>query len=201
MRTDDSGWSATRTPSNEFADIYGAYLVEIVRYMRRRLGEDAADDAAAEVFLRALRSGRPANYPHDTRLPWLYGIAANVIAERRRAEVRRLRALERLASQPQNASHDPEQRPRLDPRLMRALRNLKQIDRETLLLIAWGDLTYEQTAAALDVPIGTVRSRIARARRQLKTALAPRELDTDPSPTIGKAHARFLRRAHPDADR
>jgi RNA polymerase sigma-70 factor (ECF subfamily) len=173
--------------SDPFAAAYERHLADIVRYLRRRLGDDAAEDAAAEVFARAFRRADVVEHPSGSPLPWLYGIAANVITERRRAETRRLRALERLAAQPNTASSDPEGTTQLDPDLMRAVRDLKEVDRETLLLVAWGELTYEQTAQALDVPIGTIRSRLARARRQLSPTLALRP-QTDPSPTTGRAH-------------
>ncbi|MEV6039546.1 RNA polymerase sigma factor [Nonomuraea sp. NPDC052116] len=56
-------------------------------------------------------------------------------------------------------------------RLAAALAKLGRGERDVLLLIAWGDLTYEETAQALRVPIGTVRSRLSRARRKVAHAL------------------------------
>lgn len=143
---------------------YREHLPAIVRYLRRRLGDNVAEDAAADVFARALRAQRAG---HAVSLPWLFGVAANVISERRRSERRRLRAIERLAGEPPrpHAAIDIDE---LDPALIRALRSLQPGDREALLLVAWGELTYEQTAEALSIPIGTVRSRIHRARQQLR---------------------------------
>lgn len=145
---------------------YRQHLPAIVRYLRRRLGDDVAEDAAADVFARALRAGQAVS------LPWLFGIAANVIAERRRSERRRLRAMERLAARTPAAEMPAYARAALDPALVRALRALDRRDRETILLVVWGELTYEQAAEALAVPVGTVRSRISRARRQLSAAVA-----------------------------
>jgi RNA polymerase sigma-70 factor (ECF subfamily) len=136
-----------------------------VRYLRRRLGDEAAEDAAADVFVRALR--HPAQ---DFSLPWLYGIAANVIAERRRAEQRRLRAMRRAARASTDRSDNTAGEPAVDPELVAALRRLNSTDRECLLLIAWGELTYVDAALAMNVPVGTVRSRVARARHQLRDA-------------------------------
>jgi RNA polymerase sigma factor (sigma-70 family) len=62
-------------------------------------------------------------------------------------------------------------------RIARTLRSMAPIDRETLLLYAWADLTYEGIAAAMEVPVGTVRSRLYRARRTLRTRLNPETLD------------------------
>jgi RNA polymerase sigma-70 factor (ECF subfamily) len=104
-------------------------------------------------------------------------VAANVISERRRAERRRLRAMERLASQaPRGTVEAPED---LDPRLIAGLRQLEAADREALLLVAWGELSYQEAAEALQIPVGTVRSRIARARGQLQS-VTPRRASTLP---------------------
>jgi RNA polymerase sigma factor (sigma-70 family) len=63
--------------------------------------------------------------------------------------------------------------------LAAALAGLPAAHRDTLLLVAWGDLSYEEAAAALGVPVGTVRSRLSRARSRLRRALG----DADPSST------------------
>jgi len=59
----------------------------------------------------------------------------------------------------------------LDPDLYAGLTDLARRDRDALLLHAWGELSYDEIAQALDVPVGTVRSRIHRARRQLTAHL------------------------------
>jgi RNA polymerase sigma factor (sigma-70 family) len=153
-----------------FATLFRDAQGPVLRFLRRRLGDRGAEDAAADVFERALRQHRDGRLPPDAGPPWLLGIATNVISERRRAERRRLRALERLASRavPSGRSDEhPGGASGLDPALMRALGMLAPVDRDALLLLAWGELSYEEIATALVVPIGTVRSRIARARRQL----------------------------------
>jgi RNA polymerase sigma factor (sigma-70 family) len=163
--------------------MYQRHLPVILRYLRRRLGDHAAEDAAAEVFTRALAQPVREHVEIESTLPWLYGIAANVISERRRTEQRRLRALERLASDASRTptSENPEP---LDPALVTVLRALPDAEREALLLVAWGGLSYEQVAVAMDTPIGTVRSRIARARRRLDSALvAPSPLPPRSTPT------------------
>lgn len=160
--------AGSRSAITAFAALYEAHLPAIVRYLRRRLGDAAADDAASEVFVRAFRARGAAEGPAALDLPWLYGIAANVIHEERRAERRRLRLIERVASQsPREAAAGPGSEATLDPKLARGLRRLSPPDRETLLLVAWGELSYDETARALGVPVGTVASRISRARRQL----------------------------------
>jgi RNA polymerase sigma factor (sigma-70 family) len=78
----------------------------------------------------------------------------------------------------------------LSPSLSRALRRLNSGDRDALLLLAWGNLSYEQVAQALNIPIGTVRSRIARARAQVEHSLARLDAsDPTPSTTARQSHA------------
>lgn len=107
----------------------------------------------------------------DTALPWLLGIANNVIADHRRLERRRLAALARLSTdldqyaEPAGAA--------LDPALVAALRRLPAVERDTLLLVVWGELSQDEAAVALGVPVGTVSSRITRARQRLTGALRP----------------------------
>lgn len=174
--------------SDAFTKMYEEYRGPIVRYLRRRLGDGPAEDAAAEVFSRALHGQAAYSDLHGTPLPWLYGIATNVISERRRAEHQRLKTLARLARQRPAPQEPPGEPAGLDPRLARALRRLPADDRETLLLIAWGELSYEETAATLGVPVGTVRSRLARVRRQLQDSAAHLRNDTAATITNGEAH-------------
>lgn len=111
-----------------------------------------------------------------------------MILEQRRAERRRLRALERLAVEARGRVEAGPADTGLDPRLARALRRLAASDRETLLLVAWGELSYEETAQALGIPAGTVASRIARARRQLDDARPPAPRAAEPRSLTGDAH-------------
>jgi RNA polymerase sigma-70 factor (ECF subfamily) len=161
--------------SERFAELYDRHARVIHRYVSRRLGEPMADDVVAETFLAAFRWRRRYDLGRASALPWLYGIAANMIGKHRRAETRRLRALARIP--------DPGPDPNADliddrvaaaavqRQLIGALAGLSAGDREVLLLIAWADLSYEETAAALGIPVGTVRSRLNRARRQVREAL------------------------------
>ncbi|MFC7588820.1 RNA polymerase sigma factor [Nonomuraea antimicrobica] len=94
----------------------------------------------------------------------------------RRAEVRGYRALARTGEDPVAVAFDEQVVARVSAsatrkRIADALARLGRGERDVLLLIAWGDLTYEETAQALGVPIGTVRSRLSRARRKVAKAL------------------------------
>ena len=165
-----------------FQAIYERHLETIHRYLRSRVGDGLAEDLAAEVFVRAFRGRARYDAQYPTAGPWLFGIANNLIGDQRRAERQRLKTLERLAQTPPArqsiASDEAIFQVMLSPELVRAVRKLPAGDRDALLLVAWGELSYEETARALGIPVGTVRSRIARARSGLKRTLG---VDVRPS--------------------
>jgi RNA polymerase sigma-70 factor (ECF subfamily) len=116
--------------------------------------------------------------PPDKVLPWLYGIATNVVRNRRRAERRYLAALARVPAPSDEPSFADVADARLDDeRQMRQalglLAELPQLEQDVFVLCAWMGLSYEDAAVALAVPVGTVRSRLSRARHRL------RELDAE----------------------
>jgi len=159
-----------------FELLFQRHAPTILRYVVRRLGPDAADDIVAETFLLAFR--RRADYDADRGnvLPWLYGIATNLLGRHQRDEIRLYRALARTGTDPVIAPFTDQVDERVTAaaasrRLAEALAALKAAYRDALLLVAWGGLTYEETAAALGIPIGTVRSRISRARADLRRTL------------------------------
>ena len=109
-------------------------------------------------------------------LAWLYGIATNLVGRHRRDEIRLFRALARTGVDPVIAPFTDQVDERVTAvaasrRLAEALAALKAAYRDALLLVAWGGLSYEETADALGIPVGTVRSRISRARADLRRAL------------------------------
>src|ERR1700761_6311643 len=81
-----------------FAMLYERHHVAVRRYVARRVGSQAGDDLASEVVIRAFRGGERCRAEQTTALPWLLGVANHVIADHRRAEQRRLKALRRLAA-------------------------------------------------------------------------------------------------------
>ena len=172
-----------------FAMLYDRHAAPIHRFAARRLGDQMADDVVAETFLAAFRRRKRYDLRRAEARPWLYGIAANVMGKHRRAEVRMLRAFARTGADPVAGGHAD----RVDSRvaaaavqrdLAAALAALPAADRDVLLLIAWADLSYEETAAALRIPVGTVRSRLNRARRKVREALGgqdPTSSNQEPS--------------------
>ncbi|WP_214316932.1 RNA polymerase sigma factor [Nonomuraea sediminis] len=153
--------------------IFDAHFAEIHRYIARRLPADVADDLAAEVFLVAVKGGYESS--RGEVRSWLYGIATNLIARHRRTEIRRWKALSRTAER-EAESHEDTTLARvaagqLTTRIARALAGLNRGDRDVVLLVALGGLTHLEVAAALEIPYGTVASRLSRARKQLRKAL------------------------------
>jgi len=161
-----------------FATVFDRHAVAVHGYLARRVG-DLADDLLSETFLIAFRRRAAYQAVHAEVRPWLLGIATNVLHAHHRAERRRYRALARAAGRRDESPADPgESADRLSAQALRgplaeALAGLAGRDRDVLLLIAWGELSYEEVAAVLDVPVGTVRSRLHRARRRTRAALAP----------------------------
>jgi RNA polymerase sigma factor (sigma-70 family) len=165
-----------------FADVFDRHYPTIHAFAARRLGATLADDVASETFLIAFDRRRRYDVAHPDASPWLYGIASNLIARHRRAELRRLRALAREAAADSVDGHADRVAGRVDARAIRArlaaaLAGLRDRDREVLLLVAWAGLGLEEAARALGVPAGTARSRLHRARRRTRAALA----DVEPS--------------------
>lgn len=158
-----------------FGHLFDRHAREMHRFLSRRLGE-LADDLLGELFVTAFeRRGTYRAELRDAR-PWLYGIAANLVRRHHRTEGARYRALARLP--PSGAAPDSAaaavtsaDAATIRPRLADALARLKPGDREVLLLLAWGQLDQAEAATALGVPVGTVRSRLHRARRQLRPLL------------------------------
>jgi RNA polymerase sigma-70 factor (ECF subfamily) len=163
-----------------FATLFDRHAPAVHRYLGRRVG-DLADDLLSETFLIAFRR-RAAYRPERVEVrPWLIGIATNLVHGSARAERRRYRALARAAAEPEVPGADPgDSAGRLDAQALRgplagALAGLKTRDRDVLLLFAWAQLSYEEIAAVLDIPLGTVRSRLNRARRLTRAALSTLE--------------------------
>jgi RNA polymerase sigma factor (sigma-70 family) len=160
----------------QFAALFRRHAPRLYRYAARRLGPDLADDVVADTFLHAFR--QRARYRGDCpdARPWLYGIATRLIGRNRRAEIRQYRALARTGIDVVADSFAEVVDARVSAagdyrRLAGALADLPAAYRDALLLVAWGELTYEQAAFTLGVPVGTVRSRLSRARARLRHEL------------------------------
>jgi len=148
----------------------------IFAFLRRRVGESDAADLTAETFLVALREFDRFDSKQGTIRSWLFGIASNLMRKKARKEQRELRAFARTGIDPLTVDPMVTVDQRVDaeavkPQLARGLASLSEEDREAILLFCWADLSYTEIAQALDIPLGTVKSRVARARRKLRKSL------------------------------
>ena len=166
--------SLRRPPA--FAAVFERHFAAVHRYAQQRVGIDAAEEIAAETFLQAFDNRHKFDGRLPSARPWLLGIATNLMRHRWRDEQRQLAAYARALDAAPAAAANMGAAPRVsevDGDLAAALAALTRDDRDTLLLYVWADLSYQEIGDALAVPIGTVRSRISRARRLLREHLAP----------------------------
>ncbi|MFC4534235.1 RNA polymerase sigma factor [Sphaerisporangium dianthi] len=159
-----------------FATLFDRYAAMLYRYISRRLGPEVAEDLVGETFLVAFGRRDRYDLTYADARPWLFGIATKLMSRHHRSEAARYRALTRTPVDAVVEGHAEQVAGEVTARASRsvlapALASLSQGDRDVLLLIAWGDLSYEEVAQALGIPIGTVRSRLNRARRKVRAAL------------------------------
>jgi RNA polymerase sigma factor (sigma-70 family) len=162
-----------------FGAVYVEHVDGIYGFLARRVGAgELAEELTAQTFLEAL--ARHDRYDPDRGpiRPWLFGIAANHLRRYYRQEERALRAIAAYTGRAPLADEDDEER--VDSRVLAegywpeiagALLNMSPGERDVLLLYAWADLSYSAVAGVLDVPVGTVRSRLSRARGRVRAAI------------------------------
>lgn len=161
---------------DRFAVIYDRYAATLYRYAHQRVGAESADDVVAEAFLAAFRARGQYDLSRPDARPWLFGILTRKLASHHRKEKARYRAMARAASDEILEGPADEVATRVIAGAARrplaaALAGLSRGDRDVLLLVAWGQLSYDEVAAALKIPQGTVGSRLNRARRKVREAL------------------------------
>jgi RNA polymerase sigma factor (sigma-70 family) len=169
--------SASLEDADRFSVIFHSHFEAVHRFLYRRVGRDAADELAAETFAVAFRRRRTYDPERAAVRPWLFGIATNILRHHVRAERRQLLAYARTGLDPVlhpdlEAVDSRVDADAMGPQLALGLSSLRAGDRDVLLLYAWGDLGYQEIAQALAIPVGTVRSRLHRARRRVRELLA-----------------------------
>ena len=179
--TDERVWHEALAGSPEaWGELFLRHGKAIYAYCYRRTGErGAAEDLASAVFLEAWKLRARAEASAANALPWLYGIATMLSRNHHRTLRRYSAALERMGPPEAVPEPDPalEVAQRVDAqRRLRHVRtlldSLAQADRDVLELAAAGTLGIAEIAEALDVPVGTAKSRLSRARRRLNDLLA-----------------------------
>lgn len=168
-----------------FTAIFDRHYRNIYAYAARRLGPDLGEDVASETFLVAFDRRHSFDPARGDARPWLYGIASNLVARHVRAESRRYQAFARAGGRERGEQAGPADAVagRLDaqavrPRLAEALLRLPEPVRSVLLLVAWAGLNQQEAAVALGIPAGTARSRLHRARQEMRQALGA-EIEAD----------------------
>jgi RNA polymerase sigma factor (sigma-70 family) len=151
-----------------FEELFERQFDSVYGYLARRVGSELGRDLASETFTRAFAARRRYDPKRGEARPWLFGIANNLVRRHYRDEERRLRAFAQL--EPRRQPVQPE-----EPRLAAALATLPREERDLLLLFAWADLSYAEIASVLKIPVGTVRSRLHRARTHVRVALEREE--------------------------
>jgi RNA polymerase sigma factor (sigma-70 family) len=159
-----------------FGEVFDVCARSVYNHAFRLTGDwSAAEDVMAMTFLEAWR-GRARLAPDGGSLrPWLLGIATNLARGQRRTARRERSALSRLAAPDESPGFADDVIGRLDDAtrlaaLHRALTSLRRDEFEVLALCVWSGLSYGETAEALGIPVGTVRSRLSRARARARLA-------------------------------
>lgn len=168
---------ASHERPEQFADLFDRHAVDMHRYLSARVGPSDADDLLSETFLTAFTQRGHYDTGKGEVRAWLFGIATNLVSRRHRRRSAWQRVLGRLSSERAVDGDDERVSERVDagqgyPAMRRALAALPAGQREVLLLFAWADLDYAGIAQALGVPVGTVRSRLNRARTKVRAVLA-----------------------------
>ena len=170
---------SVRGRPDAFVEVVQRHEVAVHAFLARRAGLDTAGDLLGEVWLRAFAARDGYDPARSDALPWLYGIARNVLREHRRAGPR-------AGFLPGPDAVDPweDVDARLDlapvaKAMLTAVRALPRAERDVLLLVAWEQLTPAEAALVLGIPQGTARSRLHRARSSLRQVLG-NDVEQDP---------------------
>ena len=160
--------------TDAFGELFARHMNAVYNHCFRRTGSwSAAEDLTSVVFLEAWRKRRDVRLAGESILPWLLAVANNATRNADRSLRRHRRLLARLpdpGTEP-DIAEDAARRAdeeRTMRRVLTELRALGEPEREVLALVDWAGLSYAEAATALRVPVGTVRSRLARAREQLR---------------------------------
>jgi RNA polymerase sigma factor (sigma-70 family) len=159
-----------RSEPEAFGELFKRHSRSVYAYCARRTGSlDLAEDLTSVVFMEAFRRRRRLQLSNASALPWLLGVANNVARNADRSVRRYRSALDRLPAPANSASSEDDVIERLGAqdalgRALEAISALTRAEQDVVMLVLWSELTYADAATALDIPVGTVRSRLASAR-------------------------------------
>ena len=173
---DDGGRLRRRVRAGEreaFAELYELYATAVYNHALRLTGDwSVAEEVMSETVLAAWRGREDVEVDGGSLRPWLFGIATNKARNADRSLRRRLAFLSRRGPEvvgdfAEDVAGRVDDARRL-AEVRRVLGRLRRHEREVIALCVWGGLDYAQAAEALGVPVGTVRSRLSRARARLR---------------------------------
>ncbi|MFG2003262.1 RNA polymerase sigma factor [Spirillospora sp. NPDC048911] len=182
--TDAELWERARDGDEQaFGELFDRHSRTVYNYCFRRTADwSTAEDLTSVVFLETWRRRGQVRLSSDSLLPWLYGVATNVLHNHRRSLRRHRAALDRVRAFPAAPNDAAAAAARLEAEsemraVLDSIKKLSRGDQEILALCVWEGLGYAEAAAALGVPVGTVRSRLARARKRLRRTTEPHRAD------------------------
>ncbi|MEU5630071.1 RNA polymerase sigma factor [Streptomyces rishiriensis] len=182
-----------------FGELYELYATAVYNHALRLTGDwSAAEEVLSETFLAAWRGREDVAVEGGSLRPWLFGIATNKARNADRSLRRRLAFLARRAPGAQEVDDFAEDvAGRVDDArrladVQRVLGRLRRHEREVIALCVWGGLDYAQAAEALGVPVGTVRSRLSRARARLREFVEREEREERERRTSHSSHTGFM---------
>jgi RNA polymerase sigma-70 factor (ECF subfamily) len=163
-----------------FGQLFGRHAQAVYTFCARRTADLAlAEDLTSITFLEAWRRrDRVLSEDVGSALPWLLGVSNNVVRNARRGQRRYQEVLERLPAPPvvPPAEDQAIAGSATEAGLRHALNTISALperEQEVVMLVLWSGLSYEEAATTLAIPVGTVRSRLSRARTKLQIALSP----------------------------
>lgn len=194
-RSDLDLWHAAASGSDAaFGALFERHASAVYNYCFRRVGDWArAEDLMAATFLEAWRKRDEVRLTSDSLRPWLLGVATNLMRNDLRSSRRRLAALERVAAATATLpAFDEDVAARVDDEramreLLRHLSRMTVDEQEVIALVLWSELSYEEASVALKVPVGTVKSRLSRARRRLMELTRSTGHDRDDERALARA--------------
>lgn len=185
-QTDSEAIGASLADPGAFGVVFERHYEAVHGYLQRRFDERLADELAAQTFLVAFDGRSRFDRSRSDSRPWLFGIATNLARNHRRREIVELRAA--AAMRPENGAWIDGVEARVDAERMRghlaeALADLPTEEADVLCLLVWAELSQAEIADALAIPLGTVKSRLSRARGRLQGALGPLSAHPPANPT------------------
>jgi RNA polymerase sigma-70 factor (ECF subfamily) len=167
--------------NSAFLTVFDAHAPDIHAYLTRRVGSDPANDLLADVWIAAYKSRHRYEGEWSEARPWLYGIARYTVFSYWRKYRAPITGSIEVSNDPWPAVEDCLNAKELGPLLYKAIQALPGNEREVLLLTAWEELSPTEIALVLDVPAGTIRSRLHRAREFVKCQLEAPSLEPEVS--------------------